>query len=80
MTPVWRIIGLAAVFGAFYSAAAAAAPTCNSPEILHLVGLRYGDSNAVVERRDSVTTDKTACYQLNSRGGSRTLTVRLFSE
>ena len=80
MTPNWRIIGLAAVCAAGFSGAAAGAPTCNNPKILHLVGLRSGGSSAVVERRDSVSTDRTACYRLNIRGGSRTLTVRLFSD
>jgi hypothetical protein len=76
----WQIIGLAAVCAAGVSGAAAAAPTCNNPAILHLVGLRNGGSSAVVERRDSVSTDRFACYRLNIRGGSRTLTVRLFSD
>jgi hypothetical protein len=80
MTPKWRIIGLAAVCAAGFSGGAAAAPTCNNPELLHLVGLRDGGSSAVVERRSNVTTDRTACYQLNIRGGSRTLTVHLFSD
>ena len=80
MLSKWRIIGMAAVWAAGLSGAAAGAPTCNNPEILHLVGLRHGGSSAVVERRSSVTLDKTACYQLNIRGGSRTLTVRLFSD
>ncbi len=79
MTAKWWIIKLASV-GACFSGAAAAAPTCNNPETLHLVGLRSGGSSAVVERRDNVSTDKTACYKLNIRGGSRTLTVRLFSD
>ena len=44
------------------------------------MGLRSGGSSAVVERRESVSTDRTACYQLNIRGGSPTLTVHLFSD
>jgi hypothetical protein len=80
MTPKSWIIGLAAVYVAGFSGAATGAPTCNNPEIFHLVGLRPGGSSAVVERRDNVSLDKTACYQLNIRGGSRTLTVRLFSD
>ena len=80
MTPKSWIIGLAAVCAAGFSGAAAAAPTCSNPEILHLVGLRSGGSSVVVERRDSVSSDKTACYRLNIRGGSRILTVRLFSD
>ena len=80
MSPNCWIIRLAAVCAAGFSAAAAAAPTCNNPEYLHLVSLRDGGSSAVVERRDNVTTDRFACYQLNIRGGSRTLTVRLFSD
>ena len=80
MTPNGWIMGLAAFCAAGFSGAAAAAPTCNNPEILHLVGLRGGSSSAVVERRASVSTDKTACYQLNIRGGARTLTVHLFSD
>ena len=80
MASTWWIIRLAAICAAGFSGAAAAAPTCNNPEILHFVGLRAGGSSAVVERRDSVSTDKTACYQLNIRGGSRTLSVWLFSD
>ena len=80
MTPKQWINGLAAFCAAGISGAAAAAPTCNNPEILHLVSLRGGSSSAVVERRDSVSTDKAACYQLNIQGGARTLTVRLFSD
>jgi len=79
MTPTGRMIGLAAFCAAGFSGAAAAAPTCNNPETFHLVGLSHGGSSAVVERQDSVSTDKTACYQLNIHGGSRTLTVQLFS-
>jgi hypothetical protein len=79
-TSSWWIMGLAAFCAAGVSGAATAAPTCNNPEILHLLGLRHGDSSAVVERRDSVSTDRTACYQLNIQGGSRILTVRLFSD
>jgi hypothetical protein len=80
MTQKRRVIGFAALCAAGVSGTAAAAPTCNNPEILHLVGVRPAGSSAVVERRDSVSTDKTACYQLNIHGGSRTLTVRLFSK
>jgi hypothetical protein len=80
MTAKSWIIGVAAVCAAGFSGAAAGAPTCNNPEILHLSGLRSGGSSAVVERRDRVSTERTACYQLNIRGGSRTLTVRLFSD
>jgi hypothetical protein len=80
MTPTWRMIGLAVGCAAVFSGAAAAAPTCNNPEMLHLVGLRDGGSSAVVERRGDVSTDRTACYQLNIRAGSRTLTVQLFSD
>jgi hypothetical protein len=79
MTRIWSIIGLAGCCATGLSGGAAAAPTCNNPEILHFVGLRDGGSSAVVERRDSVSTDRTACYRLNIRGGSRTLSVRLFS-
>ena len=74
------IIVLAVVCFAGFSGTAAGAPTCNNPEMLHLVGLRHSVSSAVVERPGSVSTDRTACYQLNIRGGSRTLTVRLFSD
>ena len=80
MTPTWWTNGLAAVCAAGFSGAAAGAPTCNNPETLHLLGLRSGDSSAVVERRNNVSTDRTACYRLNIFGGSRTLTVRLFSD
>ena len=80
MTPKWWITGLAAIYVAGFSGAAEGAPTCNNPEILHLVGLRHGLSSAVVERPDSVSSDKTACYQLNISSGSRTLTMRLFSD
>ena len=76
----WWINGLAAFCAAGFSGAAAGAPTCNNPEILHFVGLRGGSSSAVLERRDSVSTDRTACYRLNIFGGSRTLTARLFSD
>ena len=79
MTPNRWIVGLAAFCAAGFSGAAAAAPTCNNPEILHFVGLRGGSSSAVLERRASVSTDKTACYQFNIRSG-RILTVRLFSD
>jgi len=79
MTPRMWIMGLVAFCAAGFAGAAAAAPTCNNPEILHLVGLRAGGSSAVVERLGSVSTDRTACYQLNIQGGSRTLTVHLFS-
>ena len=80
MTPKWWIIRLAALCAAGFSGAAAGAPTCNNPEILHFVGLLHGLSSAVLERRGSVSSDKTACYQINIRGGSRILTVRLFSD
>jgi hypothetical protein len=80
MTAKWRMMGLAALCIAGVSGAAAGAPTCNSPEILHLAGLRSGGSSAVLERRDSVSTDRTACYRLNILSGSRILTVRLFSD
>jgi hypothetical protein len=80
MIPKSWIIGLAACCAAGVSQGAAAAPTCNNPEILHFPSLRHGGSSAVVERRDSVSTDRTACYRLNIHGGSRTLTVRLFSD
>ena len=80
MTPKWWIIQLAALCAVGYSGAAAGAPTCNNPEILHLAGLRHGLSSAVLERRDSVSLDRTACYKLNVHGGSRTLSVRLFSD
>jgi hypothetical protein len=79
MAPKWLIIRLAVVCLTGFSGAAAGAPTCNNPEILQLVGLRSGGSSAVLERRDSVSTDRTACYQLDIRS-SRTLTVRLFSD
>ena len=74
-----HIIGLAALWAAGFSGAAAAAATCNNPEILHIVGLRPVGSSAALERRGSVGTDRLACYQFNIRGGSRTLAVRLFS-
>ena len=80
MTPKRWIMALAAFCAAGFSGAAAAAPTCNNPEILHLVGLRHGGSSAVVERLGSVSTDRVACYQLNIRGVATTLTVRLFSK
>jgi hypothetical protein len=80
MTSTWWIIRLAAACAAGFSGAAAGAPTCNNPETLHLLGLRAGGSSAVVERRDSVSVDRMACYRLNIRGGSRTLTLRLFSD
>ncbi len=79
MTSTWRIMALAAVCAAGISGVAAAAPNCNNPAYLHFVGLRPIGSSAVLERRDSVSTDRMACYRLNIRGGSRTLTVRLFS-
>jgi hypothetical protein len=74
------IMALAAFCAAGFSGAAAAAPTCNNPEMLHFVGLRRGGSSAVLERRASVSSDKTACYRLNIPGVALTLTVRLFSE
>jgi hypothetical protein len=80
MIPKWWIIGLAACCAAGVSGGAAAAPTCNNPETLHFPGLRSGGSSAVVERRDNVSTDRTACYRFNIHGGSRILTVRLFSD
>ena len=80
MTSKRWIMALAAFCAAGFSGAAAAAPTCNNPEILHLVGLRHAGSSVVVERVDNVSTDRTACYQLNIRGGARTLTVRLFRD
>jgi hypothetical protein len=79
MTSKRWIMALAAFCAAGFSGAAAAAPTCNNPEFLHLIGLRHGGSSAVVERLGSVSTDKAACYQLNIRGVATTLTVRLFS-
>ena len=80
MASRWSIMGLAAACAAGMTGAASAAPTCNSPAILHLAGLRGGGSSAVVERVDSVSTDRTACYRLNIMGGSRIMTVRLFSD
>jgi hypothetical protein len=80
MIPKLWFIGLAACCAAGFSGGAAAAPTCNNPETLHFPGLRSGGSSAVVERRDNVSTDRTACYRFNIHGGSRTLTVRLFSD
>jgi len=79
MAPKWWMSGLAAFCAAGLSGAAAAAPTCNNPEMLHFVGLRQGGSSAVLERRASVSSDRAACYRLNIHGG-RTLTVRLFSD
>jgi hypothetical protein len=80
MAPRWWMIGLAAFCAAGVSGAAAAAPTCNNPEMLHFLGLRHGGSSAVLERRASVSSDKTACYRLNIPGVATTLTVRLFSD
>ena len=80
MTLKLWIIGLAAVCAAGFSGVAVGAPTCSNPEVLHLVGLRSGGSSVVVERRDNVSSDRTACYRFNIRGGSRTLTVQLFSD
>ena len=79
MMPKRAIMGLALLCAGF-SGAAAAAPTCNNPEILHLVSLRAGNSSAAVERRDNVSLDRTACYRLIIQGGSRILAVRLFSD
>ena len=79
MTSKWRIIGLAAFCAAGFARGAAAAPTCNNPQVLHFAGLRHGGGGAVVERRSSVGVDRQACYQFSIRGGSRTLAVRLFS-
>jgi hypothetical protein len=75
----WWIAGLAAVWASGFAGAAAASPTCNNPEWLHLAGLRDGGSSAVVERRDSVRADKTACYRLNVHGAATALRVQLFS-
>ena len=80
MASTWQILGLAAICAAAGAGTAAAAPTCNNPEILHLVSLRGGESSAVLEQRGAVSTDRTACYQINIQDGSRTLTVHLFSE
>jgi hypothetical protein len=80
MTLKWWIVGLAALCATGFSGAATAAPTCNTPELLHLVGLRHTLGGAVLERRGSIGTDRTACYRLNIHGGSRTLAVQLFSD
>ena len=80
MAPKMWIIGLATLCAASISGAAARASTCNNPEMLHFRGLRHGLSSAVLERRGSVSSDRTACYQLNIQGGSRIMTVRLFSD
>jgi hypothetical protein len=77
MTSRFWVMGLAAACALGFARGAAAAPTCNNPQVLHLPGLRGG--GAAVERRSSVGTDRQACYQFNIRGGARTLTVRLFS-
>ncbi len=79
MTSKRRIIGLAVVCVAGLARGALAAPTCNNPAVLHLVSVQRSASSVVVERRDSVSVDRMACYQLNIRGGSRTLSVHLFS-
>ena len=80
MAPKSWIIGLAALCASGLSGAAAGAPTCNNPEVLHFGSLRSGNSSAVVERQDHVSTDRTACYRFTILDGSRTLTVRLFSD
>ena len=79
MRTKFRATAVAALCAAAWAGAAAAAPTCNNPAVLHFPSLRHGGSSAVVERRSSVSTDRQACYQFNIQGGSRTLAVRLFS-
>ncbi len=77
MKSKWSIAAAAALCALSLARTAAAAPTCNNPQVLHLPGARGG--TAVVERRSSVGVDRQACYQFSIRGGARTLTVRLFS-
>jgi hypothetical protein len=79
MTSRFWVMGLAAACALGFARGAAAAPTCNNPQVLHFPSLWHGGSSAVVERRSSVGTDRQACYQFSVRGGARTLTVKLFS-